>query len=522
MRVLLGAEPVAGSAPNQQAAPAVAPAAAEQHFNVSEYRVLGNSVLAPEQIERVLYPLLGPSKTLRDVEVARAALEKLYHDAGYGTVYVDIPPQEVSDGVVRLRVTEGRIARSEINGARYFSERDLRVRIPAAQSGRVLRIPDLQQQLNAVNAETADRSVLPVLKAGPVPGTVDLSLTVHDQLPLHASLELNNQASIDTKPLRLVATLSYANLFGRLDNLSLQYQATPQQFDQVRVIAVNYAAHPWFAEVQPSLFYINSNSNVATVGALGVLGEGEIAGARLGFPIATGTNTVQSLTLGLDYKHFRNTVTENATTAFVTPISYVNVSLTYAGNWRSERSLSTVSLAADFGPRGFANSAVAFANYRFKGRSNYFYLRGAAAIDFRLPADFNVHLRAAGQAAFEPIISNENYSIAGVDGVRGYLESEELGDTGIKGTLQLRLPGLHRHDRQLATAYLFYDAGRTGFIDPLPGQPGKALLRSWGVGFDALPGQRLTASLTWAEPLVASSATRAGESRLLFLVRGAF
>ena len=41
-------------------------------------------------------------------------------------------------------------------------------------------------------------------------------------------------------------------------------------------------------------------------------------------------------------------------------------------------------------------------------------------------------LRAAGQAAAEPLITNEDFSIAGIDGVRGYLESEVLGDQGFQ------------------------------------------------------------------------------------------
>ena len=41
---------------------------AEQHFDVMEYRVIGNTVLTNRDIERVLDPLLGPNKTLTDVE----------------------------------------------------------------------------------------------------------------------------------------------------------------------------------------------------------------------------------------------------------------------------------------------------------------------------------------------------------------------------------------------------------------------------------------------------------------------
>jgi hypothetical protein len=112
----------------------------EQHFDVMEYRVIGNTALAVRDIERVLYPLLGMNKSLKDVEAARTALETYYHDHGYGTVFVDIPPQTVTDGLVRLRVTEGRIEREQIGGAHYFPERDVIAALPAAKPGTVLAV----------------------------------------------------------------------------------------------------------------------------------------------------------------------------------------------------------------------------------------------------------------------------------------------------------------------------------------------------------------------------------------------
>jgi hemolysin activation/secretion protein len=524
------------------AAPAAEPPEAakpEPHFDVGEYRVLGNTVLTGSDIERLLYPLLGPNKTLKDVEAARAALEAVYHDHGYGTVFVDIPPQHVSDGIVRLRVTEGRVENEQISGAHYFPERDVIAALPAAKPGTVLQLSKLQEELTAVNTATPDRSVVPVLKAGSAPGTVDLSLQVADHLPLHGSLELNNQASLDTRSLRSVASLSYDDLFGKLDTLSLQYQFTPQQFDQVRVFAANYVFHSFESGLQPSLQYINSNSNVAAVGTLGVLGIGEITGLRLAYPFLSSPDSLQSVTFGVDYKHFRNLINVNSTTADDTPISYLNLSFAYAGLWRSRFLTTTFSTSANAGPRGFVNRENAFANDRAGGRSNYFYVRSDLNFDVRLPADFRLRLRVAGQATAEPLITNENFSIAGSDGVRGYLESEVLGDKGIKETLQLTSPGWHLHERVLGDAYAFYDAGRTWVLASLACEPsGDGLtLHSWGGGFDILPGQKLTGSLTWAKALDSATvlasaasagcpasgpATLAGQSRVLFFLRGSF
>src|SRR5262249_19215293 len=130
--VLLGGANTYGAAAEQS--PVAAPSA---RFDVHEYRVLGNSVLSNRDIETALYPLLGDHKTIDDVQAARGALEKVYPDRGFATVFVDIPEQEVADKIVRLHVTEGRLHAVTISGARYFSDRKIVAALPAATVGKV-------------------------------------------------------------------------------------------------------------------------------------------------------------------------------------------------------------------------------------------------------------------------------------------------------------------------------------------------------------------------------------------------
>src|ERR1700760_3929096 len=105
--------------------------AADEQFTIGEYRVLHNTVLSPRQIEAAVYPHLGPNKTLADVQAARTDLEKAYHDAGYSTVFVDIPQQSVENGVVRLQVTEGKVDRVRVLGTLYFSNRRILAAMPS-------------------------------------------------------------------------------------------------------------------------------------------------------------------------------------------------------------------------------------------------------------------------------------------------------------------------------------------------------------------------------------------------------
>jgi hemolysin activation/secretion protein len=507
---------------NGVVAAAEATAAPQAQFDVHEYRVLGNTVLANRDIETVLYPLLGDHKTLADVEVARAALEKTYHDRGFGTVFIDIPEQDVADKVVRLKVTEGRLHEVHIAGARYFSERKILAALPSAAVGSVPNLPDLQHQLAAVNLASADRTVVPILKAGPFPGTVDLALKVDDHLPLHGSVEIDNQNTPDTKPLRATVSLSYNDLFERFDSLSAQFQSSPQEFSQIKVLAFNYAWGVLDNGLRPSVYFIDSDSNVPTVSTLGVLGKGQIFGTRFAYSLDDAPASPQSLTLGVDYKHFLETIGLADSPALVTPISYVNLSVAYAGAWSSDLLQGSLGTAADFGPRGAPNDPYAFANKRAEGRPNYFYVKIDGSLFVHMPKGFQLILRADGQFAAEPLITNEDFSITGADGVRGYLEAEVLADKGLKGSVQFQSPVARFHTVALGDVFLFYDVGRANIIDALPNEPASTVLRSWGAGLNLFPGRWINGLITWADALADGPNTRRGQSRILFVVRSTF
>jgi len=200
----------------------------EPKFEISEYQVEGNSVLPTLAIERAVYPYLGPGKGTLDIRAACAALGRAYQKAGYLTVVVDIPNQRVDDGIVQLRVTEGKVANVSVKGNRYYSRGVIRDRTPALAQGQVPNFPEVQQQL-AQLSRTPDRQVTPLLRPGPTPGTVDVDLNVEDRLPLHGSAELNNRQSPNTTPLRFVANISYDNLWQREHSIGLTVQTAPQE-----------------------------------------------------------------------------------------------------------------------------------------------------------------------------------------------------------------------------------------------------------------------------------------------------
>ncbi len=517
---------VAGSALAQDAAPQVAAPEQESRFDVWEYRVLGNSALAPREIEAAVYGHLGPQKSLADVEKVREALEGLYRDRGYGTVFVDIPEQDVVDGLVRLRVTEGRLAEVRVTGPRYFSAGQIRNSLPSLTQGEVVNLEQLQDELTSINRQSGDRQVTPVLKAGSAPGTVNVDLRVKDELPLHASVEVNDRYTADTSRTRAGVNLSYDNLFQKFHRLSLQYQTAPEEPDESRVIAATYVA-PLDNGDLLAAYVVDTSSDFSTIsgfGGLAILGVGRIYGLRYINILPMGERRSSSLTFGADYKDFEDRIAQPDGLTDVTPMRYINWSATYAATLGGETSQTTQSVGVNFGIRGLGNSTDEFEFKRYKAKPNYFYLRGEASHERPFVSDSRLFLRLSGQLTLAPLISNEQFSIGGAESVRGYLEAEQLGDNGLFANVEVRSPPLSKlGPERLGTSYLFgfVDAGVVGILEPLPVDGVKTSsysLSSAGVGLRVNGLSGLQAALAWAYPFDETDNVDRGSSRVHFQV----
>jgi hemolysin activation/secretion protein len=494
-------------------------------FDILEFRVLGVTQLPQADIERAVYPFLGPGRSISSVEEARQALERAYHDRGLGTVFADIPEQDIAEGIVRLRVTEGRIDRVRIAGTRYFSNQRIRERLPSLQHGNVPQLPQVQAELNALNNQTRDRNITPVLKAGRTPGTVDVDLKVTDELPLHGSLEVNDRYTADTTRMRIGASLSYDNLFDRRHSLSLQFQTAPEEPSEAQVLAATYVAPLGESGRMLALYGVDTNSDVATVGTLSVLGKGQIFGARLIQPLSGSPTFSQSFSGGVDYKDFAEQVRLTSDSMLDTPISYLNAAFEYSGALRGEATSTAFTLGIGLGLRGAGGDALEFENKRFLARPNYFHLRGSLRQERELFAGLRLFGRLSAQYSPDSLVSNEQFAIGGADSVRGYLESESLGDIGASTTLELRSSQLLRWAGEFGArshVFGFIDGGLVQIHDPLPKQARSTELASWGLGLRTSGYHGLDTDLTWGYPLLDGAHAQKGESRLHFLMRYSF
>src|SRR5262249_36871941 len=155
---------------------------------------------------------LGPRRTLEDVEKARAALEKVYADKGYQAVVVSIPPQTVRQGVVTLKVMEGKVGRLHVRGTRWFSPFEVRRHAPSVAEGTDPNFKPIGRQVYVPN-QWPGRKVPPSVPSGSIPGTGDPALPVQETFPPHGPAENKHPNSVNPTPTRVNGAIHYDNLW---------------------------------------------------------------------------------------------------------------------------------------------------------------------------------------------------------------------------------------------------------------------------------------------------------------------
>ena len=496
-------------------------AAAPAKFDLLELRVKGSTLLDKKQLERTVYRYLGPGKSVDDVEMARAAVEDLYRANGFQTVSVDIPEQDVKNGVVYLQVVEGKVSKLRVKDSRYFALGKIKAGVPELAEGNVPNMPKMQQQLAELAAQSPDRQIQPVLRAGETPGTLEVDLKVNDELPLHGHVELNGRNTSTTSRTRLVSSLHYDNLWQALHSASLMYQVSPENNNEVDVWAGTYAM-PLFNSPTRLAFYAvssSSSSQIASAGALSVIGIGNIYGARLVHPFKSLANYYHSGTLGVDYKDFQEDLNLIGADTIRTPISYTPFQAQYSGTLNGDGRQTSFDVGLHWSIRGLGNSQIEFENKRYLAKANYMYLTGDLKHQQDLPWGMSLIGHFSGQAADTPLISNEQFSLGGAQSVRGYFETQALADDAVFGSLELHSPHLGATDWEFVDQLkllAFLDAGKGWIKNALPGNAKGNFLSSGGFGLRFQLWKRVSGAFDVGIPFSSLAPVSSGDPRVHF------
>jgi len=510
--------------------------ATTQKLYIKEFRVLGaHQLLGREEIEKAVYPFMGPERTPDDVEEARAALEKVFQDKGYQTVSVQIPQQTGKRGIVFLQVIEEKVGRLNVEGSRFFSLDAIKKKVPSLAPGTVPNFNQVASEIMSLN-QWSDRQITPTLSPGFEPGTVDVDLNVKDTLPWHGSAEFNNRYSPYTVPYRIDLASSYDNLWQLGHSIGGSFQVAPQAPSEALNWNVFYTARfPRLDWLKLNLSYSQQNSDVSTLGGSAVNGAGQTAAFRFLFALPSERNFSQSLSAGIDFKHLDQAINPAVGGAAIppTPLNYWPIRINYNALWDPKDSTTIFDAGLSFGIRGailpvwdltsYGNEND-FANLRYESDGGFIVFKADLSHTHELPGGFQLFGKVQGQISPDPLVYSEQFSGGGLDTARGYLEGTEAGDNAVFGSVELRSPSLLAGHLSVNEwrVYGFYDVGRLTINDPLPGQTSEWNMASYGAGTRVRLCNDLNGSLDLGIPLISQSPVMANTLMATFRIFGEF
>lgn len=550
----------AGAKPGDPAKPGAAPAkpAEVQKFDIDEFEVQGADALPQIELEAAIYPFMGPNRTPDDVEKARAALEKAYQAKGLQTVSVSVPPQNVERRIVVLKVAEAKVGRLRIKGSRYFDQEKIKDRAKSLKEGELPDFDDVTKDVVALN-QWPNRRVTPALRAGVKPGTVDVDLNVEDTFPFHASVELNNRRTANTEPLRLQGTARYENLWQLGHSLTLNASVAPQKPEQSNSFSASYLARLPDNEQLSFLFSAMKSNGKLQIGDVDLATAATSSspstqvGARAVFTLPPRGNFFHTFNVGFDYKESGQSL-KFLQDGFevLSPSKYIVGAGTYSATYQGETSLTQFNTDLTLGVRGVGSDALEFDRKRFNAKQDFVSLKSDLSHTQELPKGFQLFGKTQGQISSQPLVSSEQFGLGGLDSVRGYLESENVGDNGLIGTLELRTPNLATlwgavpdkeptppADGAADTAketpktvidelrfFGFVDAGFATLNEPLPEEQRRFEAWSVGAGVNVKALTYLNGSVLVALPMTTSAIsqdyTQSRDPRVLFRFWGEF
>ncbi len=220
---------LAAAAARATNAPAVVKTNAEPRFTVRAYEIRGDTLLSDDTLMSIFAKRTGTNVALSDITQAASELQMEYRNRGYPTVNVTIPPQKLTNDIVKIRVFQGRLSEILVAGNHYFSSNNVMRALPSLHTNIILSSALFQAELDRANANQ-DRQIYPQLEPGLQENTTVLDLQVKDRLPLHAKVELNNQNSPGTPDLRVNTSVSYQNLWELEHSVGVQYSFSPESY----------------------------------------------------------------------------------------------------------------------------------------------------------------------------------------------------------------------------------------------------------------------------------------------------
>lgn len=446
----------------------------ELRFTLREIRFNESAFIDPEVLTAIAAPYVGRPVSFADLNEMIDRINALYAERGIVSARAVVPPQTIDDGVLTVRLVEGRLGRLQIDGAQATRRSFLENRLPL-KPGAVVDVPALRDALTWLN-RTSDLQLQAALRAGEQPGETDVIVNVAEPPRISAQAFVGNAGSESTGEYRGGAVVDVYAPLGLDDRLIVYGLGSEGTANGL----ISYS--------------LPFNRSGGRVDLNYSAGEVDIVDGPFRELDITGESSSYGLTLTQPFLRGDRLWVEGYGGA-----SWIDSSTEIAGAPLSDFDVTRYTLG--IGLRGFGERLVwslrqggsrAESEDIFGETTSLNLFHGSGLLLYRIDSRLSAQVRGAWQyTPKETAPSPLTFQVGGVSSVRGYPEGALAGARGYYLNLEARFRW-----RQGLAPFAFVDHG---LVDDI--SPDRETISSVGIGLAWQYGRYLSGELAWGQAI---------------------
>lgn len=467
----------------------------------------GNTLFSSEFLADLLSDYTGKKLSFLQMREAANLITAQYRREAYFLAVAYLPEQEIRGGILTMVIQEGKLGKVMVEGEKNYKEEFINSHFRPTKQG-LLNYHELIKSVLLLN-RYPDLTVKAVLQKGDEPGTTDIVLKVSDKMPLHSYVDFNNFGSRYISEKMEGLTLSAGNIVMQGSNLTVRFVAgNPVKNLKFAKFIYDFPINSYNTKL--GFAYTWSEFDVQReFRELDSGGNSEVYSLNLTHPLIRNRKTSSDVSLSFDYAETENYLLGQISSKDSLRVLRLGYNLDHTDGFQGRNFLDTkISWGLDImGATGDDDDFLS----RYNAGSSFTKFN----LDFnrvqQLPLSTYALVKLSAQATSDSLPVYEQMSIGGPYSVRGYPQSEFLGDYGYNTTLELRFPIPFIKDEEipfLKTKWkdfmqfaFFVDHAGVYLKNPQPGEAKDDYLTGMGAGLRFSFPWDMTVNIDYGIPL---------------------
>lgn len=457
-----------------------------EKLEIKQFEIVGNTVIGTDALLALLQGQQGQVLSLGQLEELAGRITRHYRAKGYFVARAYLPEQEVSAGVLKIRVIEGRYGKFHVKNTSLVKDARIQGMLDNATGAGTVSLATLERGMLNINdmpgAAVSRADILP----GAQVGSSDFIITTEATARADGYAVADNYGSAYTGKQRLTAGVALNSPFGVGDKLSASGLLSDGQ--GLKNYRLAYAAPLAYSGLRGELAASRTDYQLGDAyAALDALGKAETVELTLSYPF----QRTQAYTLeGTFNLAHRKLTDEIRSTAVLVPKEANAATATLTS--RGEQflcglpGLTTLSGALTLGRLSIDDASARAQDARgadTQGRYGKVNLALSRLTQLERSWTLLTALKMQHALFGKNLDGSEDMSVSGVAGVKAYPSGELAAENSalVNIELQYALPLSGLVNARLG---LFADAGRAAIERPLGGA-GTRTLSDVGVSLSA-------------------------------------